>query len=120
MDWDTWQKLYRRLCVTYGRSVNGEQAAVYFEALSAFSASVVEAAIAKVATDHKTWPSVAELCERARSIIASTPYQRRACDLCHGDGFIEAPDQEHFQRTYTNYVTRCPQCYPSRQAEPAA
>lgn len=113
MDWDTWSKLYKRLLSAYNKTANGEQASAYFEALGTFSSSLVEQAVSMTIAEHKTWPSVAELCERARGIIKSTPYAPSGCDVCHGNLWVDTDNQTHFNIEYRDYVRRCPQCYRS-------
>lgn len=115
MDWDTWQKLYRRLCASYGKAVNGEQAATFFEALSGFTAGVVEAAVTAQIKASKTFPKAAELCEHCRAYVRAHPVTRE-CDSCLGSGWVDAPDQAHHGLTYTGYVRRCPTCYPGQAA----
>lgn len=113
MDWDTWQKLYRRLCAGRGRFVNGEQCAAYYEALSTYSPAVVEQAIAKAEREHKSWPTVPVLCEFIRGILSSRPAPASWCDVCHGLTWVlvSAPaDAPVWAQGYV-YASRCPQCW---------
>lgn len=111
MTFNEWTPRYRRLVKAFNKTESGEQCAAYFEALERFSDGVIEHAIAKVIAEEKYWPSAAELLERAKSHVASHVYTPPTCWRCHGDGFIDAPDQQHFNRAYTNYVQPCPDCH---------
>lgn len=113
MDYDIWTGQYKRLCALYGRAVKGAQAAEYFKAVQGYSGLVMDEAITTVGKTHKTWPNAAVLCEVASGVIRGISAPPRVCDLCHGNGFIDAPDEEHHGRTYSNYVRRCPQCRPA-------
>ncbi len=110
MSFAAWKDLYARLCSLYGRKPNGTQGAAYYEAVSRFSESVMEQAITRVAAEHKTWPAVAVLCEAARGIMRGMVMPASACDLCHGDTWVEGPPRYELGLTYET-VERCPQCW---------
>jgi hypothetical protein len=113
MTYDEWTPRYRRLVKTYGKTENGEQCSAYFEALAQFSEGVIEQAIAKHTAEDKYWPAAADLRTRCLGILAGAVYTPPACPQCHGNKFIEAPDQTHFNRSYA-YVRRCPTCNTKR------
>lgn len=110
MTYEEWTPRYRRLVKTYGKVESGEQCAAYFEALQSFTEGVIEHAIAAVIAEEKYWPAVAEIRTRAQGYLAGHVYQPPTCAACHGDGWVEAEDQTHFQRRYTGYVRRCRAC----------
>lgn len=115
MTFDEFQPRYKRLLKAYGKPLDedtAERGAVYFEALKGVPEAVLEAAIAKVVTDERFFPAASVLRETANGILASKVYTPPACPQCHGDGFVEATDQNVQGVTYTNYVRRCPTCRP--------
>jgi hypothetical protein len=117
VDWNTWQRLYKRLCATYGKAVNGEQCAAYYESLSHLSEALMEQAIARANAVQKSFPKIADLVERCHQIRAAQPYAPGACDVCHGDGWIDVDDRQPYNVPVRYpYVTRCPQCYPRHAA----
>jgi len=113
VDWSTWQRLYKRLCATYGKAVNGEQCAAYYESLSDVSEALLEQAIARANAEQKSFPRIADLVERCQQIRAARPYAPSECDRCHGDGWIDVDDQQPYDVPVRYpYVARCPQCHP--------
>lgn len=115
MTWDEWQPRYRRLVKTYGKTESSEQCAAYFEALQSYSEGVIEHAIARVIAEEKYWPAVAEIRSRVQAYLAGHVYTPSTCPDCHGDGWVDAPDQEHHGRQY-RYVTRCRRCWQGKES----
>lgn len=120
MDWDTWAAYYRRLCAAKEHAISGEQSAAYFEVLKDFPDSCVQQAIYRASREVSGWPKSDKLVELSRDERRKSEALASICDVCHGDGWIDAPDQTHFNRVYSNYVTRCPQCYPKARTAGAA
>lgn len=116
MTFDEWTPRYRRLVKAFSKTENGEQCAAYFEALAKFPESAVEHALAKVIADERYWPSASVIREHAQNVLAGSVYTPSTCQKCHGDTWVDAPDQEHFRRAYTNFVNRCPICSSALQA----
>jgi len=110
MTYDDWTPRYRRLIRTYNKTESVDQCSAYFEALQGYSLDVIDKAVTKTIAEEKYWPAVADIRSHALGILAGMNAPARACDLCHGSGWVDAPDEQHFNRTYTNYVRRCPQC----------
>lgn len=110
MTYAAWTALYKRLCALYGKTPNGTQGAAYYEAVSQFPETVMEQAITAVSREHKTWPSVAVLCEAARGILRGLTLPASACQTCHGDMWVEGPPRHEFGRVYET-VVRCPECW---------
>lgn len=116
MDANTWWDCYEKLTTAYQKPKNTEQSKVYFEALGGWPNGVMVEAVKKLIRESKRWPNVAELRESAQSVVSGLTTPPQACDVCHGAGWVPAADEPHHGQTYTNYVTRCPQCRPSRSA----
>lgn len=73
----------------------------------------MEQAIARVNAVQKSFPKIADLVERCHAIRASVPYTPADCEVCHGDGWIEAEAHQPYDVPVRYpYVRRCPQCYP--------
>ena len=116
MSLDDWAPLYRRLVKAYSKTESGEQCAAYFEALKGYPEGILEQAIARTIAEDKFWPTAADVRTRASGLLAGQTYEPSRCDVCHGDQFVAAGDQQHFNRRYTNYVRACPQCRPEARA----
>lgn len=118
MTYDEWTPRFARLMTAFGKSAPGEseRCAAYYEALQGYSEGVIEQVIAKAIANERYLPPAAVLRTYAAGIIAGAPYTPSECALCHGTLWVEAPDEQHFGLTYTNYVRRCPRCRP----QPAA
>ena len=62
------------------------------------------------------WPSIGEVsqgvmeCKKARA--RSADRVNGSCGMCHGEGWVDMPDQTHHGLVYRNYVARCPRCRP--------
>lgn len=97
MDRDAWQREYGRLCTAYGKSPNPETARVYFSALSTFPSVCVVDAVTEAIRESRSWPSAADLSERARLARPKHLTPAAVCDVCHGDGWTieELPEQPY-------------------------
>lgn len=141
MDKGTWTSEYKRLLTAYNRQPNAEQAGVYFAALAGYPSAFIKAAVDAAIRESKTWPSVADLAERARNVRAGANVPRGHCDVCHDEGWTihpcagvsaETPTaqprpvdrQAWCGRTYVHvdhgYARRCYQCRPFQSRDGAA
>lgn len=114
MTFDVWQTFYNRLCAAKEHKKNPEQCRAYFDALEPYPDACVQAAVLKATREVTGWPKSDRLVDLARQEYQKVQAPADMCHLCHGTGFIDAPDEEHFNRMYTNYVRRCPQCRPAK------
>lgn len=111
MTYDEWKPIYAKMVKGRDRRPLGEQCQSYFEVLSHFSGGVIETAILRWNVLNRAFPQASDIREMAVGVLASAPkYVPPVCPCCHGDGFVDAPDQEHMGRMYPNYVRCCPQC----------
>jgi hypothetical protein len=140
VDRDVWAKEYRRLLTAYGKSTNAEQAAAYYSALQSYPGMVVEAAVTSAIREAKTWPSAADLVERARLDLRTRQAPASICDVCRGERYqvwhcagVSAPDaqttplpvdrSQYCGRDWVHadhaWATCCPQCHPASQRREA-
>lgn len=134
MERDAWGREYRRLLTAYGKTTNAEQASVYFSALHSYPSAAVTAAVDAAVKDSRTWPSAADLADRARQWLASHQAPASMCDVCHGErsvvfhcAGVSAPDaratpapvsrHEYCGRDWVHvdhaYARFCRQCHPA-------
>jgi hypothetical protein len=119
VDAEIWWDCYEKLTKAYQKPRDTEQSKIYFEALRNFPNGVVVEAVGRTIREAKHWPNVAEIRDRVQGVSAGLAAPASICDRCHGNYWIEAPDEEHHGRMYPNYVRRCPQCHAVRVPEPA-
>lgn len=113
MDRDIWAGCYQQLLSAYGKSLDVEQAGVYYEALETVPNAVVQRAVKAVMKESKFWPSIAaiqEACNVLSREMAAPVWEGR-CAECHGDGWVDAEDLVQWGNTYRQ-VRRCPSCRP--------
>ena len=113
MTWEAWISFYNRLCAAKEHRKDPEQCRAYFDALEPYPDACVQAAILRASREVSGWPKSDRLVELARAEYMKVQAPPSICHVCHGDGFINAPDEEHHGRVYTNYVRRCPTCRPA-------
>ena len=137
MDKPTWQAEYKRLLTAYGKTVNQEQMALYYDVLQSYPGPVVTAAVSAAIRDGRSWPSAADLADRARQSRMSHPVPVGTCDVCHNETWIILPcagvaasgptepplpvnRREYCGRSYVHadhdYAVRCTQCWTHRAA----
>lgn len=131
MDRETWAREYRRLLTAYNRTSNAEQIGVYYAALSGTPTVCVVEAVTSAIRESKTWPTVADLVERARLARPDHTAPASICTVCHGNRFtqhhcagVSAPDgaskpmpverSQYCGRDWVHgdhpYALRCAQC----------
>jgi hypothetical protein len=118
---DEWARHYTRLCTTYGRSQNAEQASAYFDVLGHFPDLCVQQAVQRHVREGKHWPVPADLVEFAREERnrLSTPTEEHTCPECHGSLWVPGPPRYDFGNTYET-VMKCPTCRPQARKQGAA
>ena len=121
MTYDDWAPRFRRLMKAFGKTEvgEGERCSAYFEALQKYSEGVIEQVIAKAIANERYLPAASVLRDFAVGIVAGNTYTPSTCELCHGNLWIAAEDQQHMGRIYTNYVHACPRCKPQRASSAA-
>lgn len=112
MEWTVWEASYKRLCRAKAHTINGDECAAYYEALQEFPDACVMTAVLAAVQNVKGWPKTDQLVDLARKARRDVTHPAQHCQLCHGDGWVDTPDEERFNRMYSNFVKRCPQCYP--------
>lgn len=119
LDFDVWSGCYNRLCAAKEHARNAEQSRALYDVLKEFPRSCVEQAMFRASREVSGWPKSDKLVELARDERRKLDAPSGICDVCHGDGWVDAPDEQHFNLTYTNYVRRCPQCRPAQKTSAA-
>ena len=119
MERDVWTKHYKKLLLAYNKPMNVEQLGLYFDALQTYAGTLVGEAIDLIVKGRQHWPTVADIRDKIGSILASKTYTPASCGMCDGNGFVDAPPQEHFNLTY-QYVKRCPMCRPASSTREVA
>lgn len=119
MTWEEWTPIYDKLAKGRDKKPAPEQCAAFFEVLQHYSEGLIKQAILRWNALNKFFPQASDLRELAQGVIAGHTYTPPECAECGGNGWIDAPDQQHFNLTYTNFVRRCPVCKPSLRAEVA-
>lgn len=117
MDASTWALCYAKLRIAYRKEQDADQAKLYFELLSNVPGPVIRLAVDKCIKEEKYWPNPATLRDYCDGAHTDLMLPARSCPRCHGETWIDAPDQNvQFVKDgppvrYGNYVTRCPECW---------
>jgi hypothetical protein len=117
MERQFWAVQYKKLLTAYNKTMNAEQLAVFYDGLESLPGPIVAEAVDALIRERSQWPRVSDIRDKVTSLVAGRTYAPSKCDVCHGDGWITAPSQYHFDQPVAyQYVRRCPQCYPSASA----
>jgi len=132
MDREFWAREYGRLITAYNRTRHAEQASVYYAALQHCPQTAVTAAIDAAIRESRSWPTAAELVDRAYNYLAGHQAPASVCDRCRGVRFLisecagwrtgpgkpEPVDRQQLcGREYPHAPHKqaqpCPQCHPA-------
>lgn len=138
MEREAWVREYGRLVTAYNKTRNAEQLAVYYAALAHYPNTAVAEAVTVAIRESRSWPSAAELAERASNYLAGHQLPTVLCPVCRGErftrhvcerGMVEGqygkpcPDcgiyHEHV-RGPLEFCRLCHQCHPAATKDSAA
>lgn len=116
MDAETWVGLDTKLRKAYHKPQDEAQSGVYFEALRLMPGPTIRLAIESLIKGEKFFPSIAtiyEYCGDATRATSAPPSFDTVCELCHGEGWVDAEPIHALGEVYKNVVRRCPSCRPA-------